>query len=90
MCCWNICSGANGHSGSRRGRGFLALRSEYKWRIGEVILRQDLCVGKIIHAVSAAGLADMRTVHAGSEGNHVLVDHSAEEGIATCEVRSAL
>ena len=39
-------------------------------------------VGGRVDAVTAAGRADVRAVDRRAEGDHVLMDHAAEEGVA--------
>ena len=51
--------------------------------VRKIILRDRAFIGRIVVAVSASSLSDVRAVDARSEGNHVLMDHSAEEGVST-------
>ena len=56
----------------------------HKRIIIKVFLPNSLLIALIIIAVSSAGGADMRTMDRRTEGHHVLVNHAAEEGIASC------
>ncbi len=54
-------------------------------RIGEVVPHHRLRVCRVVGAIPASRLANVWTVHRGPEGDHVLVDGAAEEGVAACE-----
>ena len=51
-------------------------------RVGEVVLCHGVNVVRLIRAVTSACGADVWAVDGGPEGNHILVDHTAEEGVA--------
>lgn len=52
--------------------------------ICEIILADRFDICHIVVAIPAAGLTDMGAMDFGAEGDHVLVDHAAEEGVTTC------
>lgn len=59
------------------------IASVRKWIIGEVFFSDRLCVRLLIVAVSAACGADVWTMHRGAHGDHILMYHAAEKGVAT-------
>ena len=48
----------------------------------EVSLSDGHGVGGVVDAVSSASGADVRAVNFGAEGDHVLMNHAAEDGVA--------
>jgi hypothetical protein len=61
-----------------------------KWIIGEIFFSDRLCIRLLIIAKSAACGADVWTMHLGAHGDHVLMYHAAEKGVATCNPRSEI
>lgn len=51
--------------------------------MGEEVLIQRTRIIGVVGAVSSTALSNMRAVYRGAESDHILVNHSAQEGIAT-------
>lgn len=54
----------------------------YIWRVREKVIVDGVGVICVVGAVASAGHADVGTVNLWPVGDHVLVDHAAEKGVA--------
>ena len=57
----------------------------HKGRIREEVRIDRAGVVRVICTVPAARLPQMRTMYRGPNGNHILMYHSASEGITSCD-----
>ena len=54
-----------------------------KLEVAEVISSNRICIRRRIDTVSSSRRANVGTVNLWTQGNHVLMDHATEEGIAS-------